>query len=80
MLIVDTDLRRPRLHRAMGVENRRGVSGYLSGLEQDVSDLITATEVPNLDLLSSGPTPPNPSELLNASRFTEMGKLLLGLG
>jgi len=79
VLIVDTDLRRPRLHRALATGNDRGVSTFLSGLENDVSSLISRTAVEGLDLVSSGPIPPNPSELLNSPRFAQLGEELLAL-
>jgi capsular exopolysaccharide synthesis family protein len=80
VVLVDTDLRRPRLHRALGVENRRGVSTFLSGLEQDLGLLVTRTGVENLELIPSGPLPPNPSELLNSPVFSRMGHALLERG
>ncbi len=79
-LIVDTDLRRPRLHRLFRVSNGRGLSTYLSGLEEEVSRLVEATQVPGLDLLPSGPVPPNPSELLDSSVFAQAGARLAALG
>jgi capsular exopolysaccharide synthesis family protein len=80
VLIVDTDQRRPRLHKPFDLENRRGVSTYLSGLEQEAGQLVLTTGVANLDLLPSGPIPPNPSELLNSTRFAEMAEELLAGG
>lgn len=80
VLVVDTDLRRPRLHKAFDVDNARGVSTFLSGLEDDVSTLVVSTGVEHLDLLPSGPIPPNPSELLNSTRFKELGDQLLARG
>ena len=80
VLVVDTDLRRPRLHQAFQTQNVRGVSTYLSGLEDDPSALTVATGIENLDLLPSGPIPPNPSELLNSSRFRQMADELLARG
>jgi len=77
VLIVDTDLRRPRLHRALSTGNDRGVSTFLSGLENEASGLITPTAVEGLDLVPSGPIPPNPSELLNSPRFAQLGNNLL---
>ena len=77
VLLVDTDLRRPRLHKTFPVENRAGVSTFLSGLEADPLQLVQPTGVENLDLLPSGPIPPNPSELLNSPTFIEMGDQLL---
>jgi len=68
VLLVDTDMRRPRLHRAFKVASRRGISNALVG-EGKVADLAIHTEVPNLDLIPCGPIPPNPSELLHTENF-----------
>jgi len=80
VILVDTDLRRPRLHKALRKESRRGVSTYLSGLEQDPNVLTVATGIENLDLIPSGPIPPNPSELLDSDRFIQLGDALLAAG
>ena len=77
MLLVDTDLRRPRLHLAFGVKNTRGVSTYLSGMEADALQLVVPTGIENLELMPSGPIPPNPSELLNSPIFAGLGPQLL---
>lgn len=68
VLLVDADLRRPRLHRALGINNEHGISTYLSG-NSPVERLIRDTVVPNLRVLTSGPIPPNPSELLGSRNF-----------
>ncbi len=80
VLLVDTDLRKPRLHRTFDLDNARGVSTYLSGMEDDATQLVSRTSVDGLDLVSSGPIPPNPSELLNSPRFTQFGRALLRAG
>jgi capsular exopolysaccharide synthesis family protein len=73
VLIVDCDLRRPRLHANFGVSNARGLTNYLSG-DRDLESLIQPYDkLPNLKLLTSGPVPPNPAELLGSS---EMRRLL----
>jgi capsular exopolysaccharide synthesis family protein len=73
VLIIDCDLRRPRLHAHFGAPNVRGLTNWLSG-ETDV-DLLLQTYAPqsNLKFLTSGPVPPNPAELLGSD---EMRKLL----
>jgi capsular exopolysaccharide synthesis family protein len=77
VIIIDCDLRRPRLHSHFGISNARGVTNYLSG-ESDINDLLQPYEkLPNLKLLPSGPVPPNPAELLGSD---EMRKLLAHLG
>jgi len=67
VLLVDADLRRPRLHVALELHNDTGLSNALSG--DDASRLILPTAVPNLWLLPSGPPPPNPAELLDSEEF-----------
>jgi len=69
VLIVDSDLRRPRLHKALGTPNEAGLSTYLSG-NSAIDDLILESEVPRLWVIPSGPIPPNPSELLGSPRLS----------
>ncbi len=80
VLLVDTDLRRPRLHRVFDLPHDRGVSTYLSGLEADPLSLSLPTGVEHLEIVPSGPIPPNPSELLNSSTFVEMTTRYLDAG
>jgi capsular exopolysaccharide synthesis family protein len=76
VLIVDCDLRRPRVHAHFGVSNTPGLTNYLSG-ESDLESVLQFNEkLPQLKLLTSGPIPPNPAELLGSN---EMRKLLLEL-
>jgi capsular exopolysaccharide synthesis family protein len=70
-LIVDTDMRKPRLHRVFGVDGERGVANVLLG-DAKLDEAIIATEVPNLDVLPCGTLPPNPSEILLSARFREL--------
>jgi polysaccharide biosynthesis transport protein len=78
VLIVDTDMRRPRLHRSFGVPNQTGISTVIVG-KATLEEAIKHTDVPNLDVLPCGPVPPNPSELLHTDRFgvvlADMAKL-----
>ena len=76
VVIVDCDLRRPRLHAHFDLPNSRGLTNWLSG-ETDLDSLILSYDKqPNLRLLTSGPVPPNPAELLGSE---EMRKLLTQL-
>jgi succinoglycan biosynthesis transport protein ExoP len=76
VLIIDCDLRRPRLHSHFNLSNARGLTNCLSG-ESEVADLLqTYEKLPKLKLLTSGPIPPNPAELLGSE---EMRKLLVSL-
>jgi capsular exopolysaccharide synthesis family protein len=67
-LIIDTDMRRPRLHKALGMSNEHGISRLILG-EDDFDSAIKSTDVPKLSLLPCGPLPPNPAELLQTERF-----------
>jgi capsular exopolysaccharide synthesis family protein len=69
VLIIDCDLRRPRLHAHFEAPNSRGLTNWLSG-EHDVESLIQTYETqPNLKFLTSGPVPPNPAELLGSAEM-----------
>lgn len=74
-LIVDTDMRRPRLHKALGVSNENGVSRLIVG-ETDIDSAVKSTDVPGLYLLPCGPIPPNPAELIQTEKFAAMAKKL----
>jgi capsular exopolysaccharide synthesis family protein len=71
VLLIDTDMRRPRLHKAFGVPNDVGVSSLLVG-DGTIDSAIKTTEVPGLFLLSCGPVPPNPAELLHTKAFSDL--------
>lgn len=71
VLLVDTDMRRPRLHRSFAVPNQQGISTLILG-NTKLDDAIKRTEIPNLDVLTCGPIPPNPSELLHTKRFAQI--------
>lgn len=71
VLIIDADLRKPRVYRHLGLEREDGLSDLLCGLI-DVDKAIKHSEKHNLDCITSGHIPPNPTELLSSS---EMGNL-----
>lgn len=74
-ILVDADLRKPTAHYNFELSNRTGLSHVLSG-QADLRDVIKETRIKGLDVLPSGPVPPNPSELLGSSRMEELlGKL-----
>jgi succinoglycan biosynthesis transport protein ExoP len=63
VVIVDADLRRPRVHKVLGIPNDQGLSSFLSG-NADAAEILQESGIPNLLVVTSGPLPPNPSELL----------------
>jgi polysaccharide biosynthesis transport protein len=71
VLLIDVDLRRPRCHKVLGIENRLGVTEALAGTNP-VGDLIRATDIDGLSLLTAGSIPPNPSELVGSEKMREM--------
>ena len=71
VLLVDTDMRKPRIHRSFGLKPDRGLSTVMMG-DAKLADVICHSEVPNLDVLPCGPTPPNPAELIHTDRFREI--------
>jgi len=75
VLLVDSDLRKPRIHKIFKVRNIVGLSNVLTGRIQP-RDAIQSTHVPNLEILPCGPIPPNPAELLNSPRMAELLNLL----
>ena len=73
VLLIDADLRKPRLHRMIQAKNVRGLTSVVLG-ERTASEVIHhVPDVPNLDLITSGPLPPNPPELFGKHSF---GRLL----
>lgn len=71
VLLVDCDLRKPRMHKALGVSNSVGITNVLSGLAP-LEQAVQKTRFENLDALSSGLLAPNPSEMLASDRMSEM--------
>lgn len=68
VLLIDADLRKPRVHRMFGVSNRQGLTNCLVD-SVPVDEATRESEVPGLFLLTSGPIPPNPAELLDSKRM-----------
>jgi len=68
VLLVDADMRKPRIQKIFDLENTVGLSTLISG-ESDVAIALNPTRVPTLWVMGSGPIPPNPSELLGSSRM-----------
>ncbi len=75
VLLVDSDLRKPRIHRIFRLNNLSGLSTYLAGATFDI-DTVLKRPLPNLTVIPSGPIPPNPSELLGSHRMGELLSVL----
>lgn len=71
VLLIDADLRKPTVHKLFRVTNDNGLSKILSK-QSDVQDAIRREVKPNLSLITSGPIPPNPSELLSTPTYEEI--------
>jgi len=69
-LLIDADFRRPILHSLFGIEKEPGITNYLAG-KIHLEGVIRKTPVENLDLVTCGVIPPNPSELLASQRMKE---------
>jgi capsular exopolysaccharide synthesis family protein len=71
-ILIGCDMRKPKIFEDFGVKNDIGLSTFLSGQEDDHTKIIKKTPYDNLDLILSGPIPPNPSELLFSGNFEKM--------
>ena len=63
VVVLDLDMRKPKIHLAFGAENTAGLSTILIG-KNSVDEVVQLSRVSNLDFITAGPTPPNPSELI----------------
>jgi len=75
VLVIDCDLRRPTVHKVLGVEPSQGLSTFLSR-DVPLNQLIQKLPIANLSLLPCGPVPPNPAELIISDKMKELLKSL----
>lgn len=78
VVIIDCDLRRPRLHTHFGLENGNGLTNYLSGEKNTDNLLKPYAGLPKLKVITSGPIPPNPAELLSSGEMKNLLQFLKG--
>jgi len=71
VLLVDADLRRPRVAKALGIENKVGLTNYLVG-EATLDEVVQKTSIEGVFAITSGPIPPNPAELLHGERLAQL--------
>jgi capsular exopolysaccharide synthesis family protein len=81
VLLIDADMRRPRIHKIFNIQNSKGLSSYLAGAgDENIIQTITESElkiirscpITPLNIIPSGPIPPNPSELLVSHKLKEL--------
>ncbi|SIS82621.1 CpsD/CapB family tyrosine-protein kinase [Salimicrobium salexigens] len=71
VLLVDADMRKPTVHYTFRLDNVAGLSNYIAGHDHSLTNLINGSRVENLDIMTSGPIPPNPSELLGSQKMKD---------
>jgi len=75
VLLIDADLRKPSIHHSFRLPNWIGLTSLLVE-NRNLTEAVQSTEVPNLSILTSGPIPPNPAELLGSNRMKEILEIL----
>ena len=75
VLIIDCDMRRPRIHKLFNIGRDTGISSVLVG-SSELNDVVVTADIANLDIIPCGPIPPNPSELLGSRKMEHLIKTL----
>jgi capsular exopolysaccharide synthesis family protein len=73
VLLIDADMRKPRVHKVFGLKNEKGLSTLIVG-EHSMDDVINKNVYDGLDVVTAGIIPPNPAELLESARFADILK------
>ncbi len=71
VILLDLDMRKPRLHLGLDAENNKGISTILIG-KNTWQECVSKTSIPTLDFITAGPIPPNPAELILRNEFDEL--------
>jgi capsular exopolysaccharide synthesis family protein len=77
VLLIDADMRKPTAHKSFQISNRFGLSSVISQ-QCTLQEVIQSSDIPNLDIMTSGPIPPNPAEMLASKRMTALLEELKG--
>lgn len=72
VLLVDADMRKPTVFKTFKLQNTIGLSTLISSRSTKIEDVVQRVEEADLDIITSGPVPPNPSELLNSNRMNSL--------
>ena len=75
-LLIDTDLRRPVVHKVFDLDKEPGITDYLAGSVDNFNSLVKSTGINDLYAVTSGIIPPNPSELLGSNKMAELVRSL----
>ncbi len=78
VVLIDCDLRRPRLHSYFSLDNTNGLTNYLSGERNTENFIKPCAGLPKLKVITSGPIPPNPAELLSSNEMKNLLTFLRG--
>jgi succinoglycan biosynthesis transport protein ExoP len=78
VLLVDANMRRPMLHRYVGVHNQQGLSSVITDLDISLEGMLHTVQ-PGLDLLTAGPVPPDPTQLLSSERCGAVVQMIRNL-
>ena len=73
VLLIDADMRKPRVHKVFGLKNEKGLSTLIVG-EHSMDDVVNKNVYEGLDVVTAGIIPPNPAELLESARFADILK------
>lgn len=72
VLLVDTDMRKPTIHKIFKLRNNEGLSTLITSKDAVISDYIEEINIENMFVLTSGATPPNPAELISSKRMEQL--------
>ena len=75
VLVIDADLRKPTIHKLLDVKSKKGLSSILGGFN-NVNEIVCEGVRENLDVIISGPIPPNPAELLASNKMIKLISIL----
>lgn len=71
-MLLGFDMRKPKLYQEFGLSNNVGLSSYLSNKDAFESIIQPSNKIPNLDVITSGPIPPNPAELIASEKCSDL--------
>jgi capsular exopolysaccharide synthesis family protein len=78
VLLLDADMRKPRLHRILNLSNKRGLSDFFAVGRSNLKNVVKQFEIENISVITSGRLPPNPAELLGSERMSQVLDMLKG--